>query len=152
MSFAISKPFFTIRSQPFFVILRIAIAESSLVLNSMPAYSPSVASLTQIKCICLSALLYVLIGLTLAYNSNFCLILTATLRGAFGLGIVVVGPLKQASLSSSNFQTSCEIYELPPIFFHHSDPASAEINSVLVLHALKTLIMASTNSRPVPSP
>jgi hypothetical protein len=93
-----------------------------------------------------------LIGLTLAYNSNFCLILTATLRGAFGLGIVVVGPLKQASLSASNFQTSSEIYESPPVTCHHSDPASAKTNSILVLHAFSTLIIASTNSRPVPSP
>src|SRR4051794_7449891 len=91
-------------------------------------------------------------GRTLAYNPNFCLILTATLRGAFGFGIVVVGPLKQASLSSSNFQTSWEIYELPPTFCHHSEPASHGINSTLVAHAFNTLIIASTSSGPVPSP
>ena len=86
----------------------------------------------------------------LAYNSNFCLILTATLRGAYGFGIVVVGPLKHALLSSSKFQTSEEIYELPPDFLHQSDPASHGIISTSVLHIFKTLIIVSTNSGPVP--
>src|SRR5919202_3372727 len=151
-SFAIWNPFLTTLSQPFLVILRIAIAESSVILNSIPAYKPSVASRIQMKFNCFSVFLYVLIGLTLAYNPNFCLMLTATLRGAFGFGIVVVGPLKQASLSSSNFQTSLEIYESPPIFCHHSDPASHWIKSTLVSHAFITLIIASTSSGPVPSP
>src|ERR671932_506500 len=151
-SFAIWNPFLTTLSQPFLVILRIAIAESSVILNSIPAYNPSVASRTQMKFNCFSVFLYVLIGRTLAYNSNFCLILTATLRGAFGFGMVVVGPLKQASLSSSNFQTSLEIYELPPIFCHHSDPASHGTSSTLLAHDLKTLIIACTSSGPVPSP
>src|SRR5918911_3534217 len=94
-------------------------------------------------------------GRTLAYNPNFCLILTATLRGAFGFGIVVVGPLKQASLSSSKSQTAAEIYEspLPPLTFcHHSDPASHKTNSSWVPHAFNTLTIASTSSGPVPSP
>jgi hypothetical protein len=78
--------------------------------------------------------------------------LTATLRGAFGIGTVVVGPLKQASDSSSSFQTSGEIYELPPVFCHHSDPASHGISSILELQAFKTLVIALTSSGPVPSP
>src|ERR671932_361584 len=151
-SFAIWNPFLTTLSQPFLVILRIAIAESSVILNSIPAYKPSVASRIQMKFNCFSVFLYVLIGRTLAYNSNFCLILTATLRGAFGFGIVVVGPLKQASLSSSNFQTASEIYVLPPIVCQHSDPASHGISSTFVAHDLKTLIIASTSSGTVPTP
>src|SRR5919198_4431563 len=105
-SAATSNPFLAILRHPFLVTFRIAMAESSLVLNSIPAYRPSVASLTQIKFNRLSVLLYVIIGLILAYNWNFCLILTATLFGAFGTGIVVVGPLKHALLASSKLQTS----------------------------------------------
>src|ERR1041385_6647892 len=78
--------------------------------------------------------------------------LTATLLGAFGTGTVVVGPLKQASDSSSSFHTSGEMYELPPFFSHHSDPASHCTSSTFVLHAFKTLTIASTSSGPVPSP
>ena len=78
--------------------------------------------------------------------------LTATLLGASGLGIVVVGPLKQASLFSSSFHTSGEIYELPLFFSHHSDPASHVIRSILELHSFNTLIIAWTSSGPVPSP
>ena len=48
--------------------------------------------------------------------------LTATLLGASGSGTVVVGPLKQASLSDSNFQTSSVIYEFVLFFFQNSDP------------------------------
>src|SRR5574341_424449 len=78
--------------------------------------------------------------------------LTATLRGAFGTGTVVVGPLKHASESSSSFHTSGEMYELPPFFSHHSEPASHCTSSILVLHAFRTLIIALTSSGPVPSP
>ena len=35
------------------------------------------------------------------YRLNFCRSVTATLRGAFGVGIVVVGPLKQALAEES---------------------------------------------------
>ncbi len=91
-------------------------------------------------------------GRMLAYSSNFCLMVTATLLGAFGLGTVVVGPLKQASDDSSIFHTSSEMYELPPFFPHHSDPASHFINSILELHDSNTLIMEFTSSGPVPSP
>src|SRR4029078_1025905 len=78
--------------------------------------------------------------------------LTATLLGASGFGTVVVGPLKQASEDFRVSQTSFEMYELPPFFSHHSDPALHVINSTLVLHDFRTLIIASTNSGPVPSP
>src|SRR5262245_11811211 len=78
--------------------------------------------------------------------------LTATLLGAFGTGTVVVGPLKQASDCSSSFQTSGEMYELPPAFCHHSDPASHVTSSIFELQAFKTLIIALTSSGPVPSP
>src|ERR671919_2057411 len=78
--------------------------------------------------------------------------LTATLLGALGFGIVVVGPLKHASLFSRRLQTSGEIYEFPPSFSHHSDPASQVINSILELHSLSTFIIAWTSSGPVPSP
>src|SRR5919108_1478120 len=89
-----------------------------------------------------------------AYSSNFCLMLTATLRGASGRGIVVVGPLKQASTFSSIFHASSEIYELPlpPFRRHHSEPASHWTNSTDVLHAFNTIIIARTSSGPVPSP
>src|SRR5438093_2189223 len=149
---ATSNPFLATRSQPFLVVLRIAIAELSLVLNSMPAYSPSVASRTHTKSSCFSAFLYVLIGLMLAYSSNFWRMLTATLRGAFGTGTVVVGPLKQASDSSSSFHTSGEMYEVPPFFSHHSDPASHGTSSTLELQTFKTFIIALTSSGPIPSP
>ena len=90
-----SKAASTILLQPFLVVFLIAIAESSDRLNSIPAYSPSVASLKHIKSNFLSGdnLSYVLIGLTFAYSSNFCLVETATLLGASGEGIVVVGHL-----------------------------------------------------------
>ena len=91
-------------------------------------------------------------GLILAYNSNFCLIVTATLLGAFGFGTVVVGPLKQASDEFSRSHTSFEIYEFPPFFSHHSEPASHFINSILELQEFKTCIIEFTNSGPVPSP
>ena len=78
--------------------------------------------------------------------------LTATLLGAVEVGIVVVGPLKQASEFSRRFQTSSEIYELPPFFFHHSDPASHGTNLIFELHSFSTWIIASTSSGPVPSP
>src|SRR5690606_3501310 len=78
--------------------------------------------------------------------------LTATLRGAFGTGTVVVGPLKQASDFSRSFHTSGEMYELPPFFSHHSDPASHGISSTVELQAFKTFVIASTSSGPVPSP
>src|SRR5919106_5331257 len=78
--------------------------------------------------------------------------LTATLLGALGVGIVVVGPLKHASLFLRRFQTSGEIYEFPLFFSHHSDPASQVINSVLELHSFSTLIIAWTSSGPAPSP
>ena len=53
---------------PLRVIFLIAIAESSDVSNSIPAYNPSVASLKQTKSSFLSGdnLSYVLIGLTFA--------------------------------------------------------------------------------------
>lgn len=41
---------------------------------------------------------------------------------------------------------------MPPTSCHHSDPASHGINSILVSHVLRTLIIASTSSGPVPSP
>src|SRR5919202_4191754 len=44
------------------------------------------------------------------------------------------------------------MYDSPAFFFHHSDPASHGINSILVLHVLKTFIIAATSSGPVPSP
>src|SRR5688572_18648466 len=88
----------------------------------------------------------------LANNSNFWRMLTATLLGAFGTGTVVVGPLKHASDSSSSFHTSGEMYELPPFFSHHSDPASHGTSSTLELQAFRTLVIASTSSGPVPSP
>ena len=97
------------RRHPFPVVFLTAIAESSLVLNSIPVYKPSVASLTQTKSNCNFEVLYVFMGLILAYNSNFCLMVTATLLGAFGFGTVVVGPLKQASDVSSKLHTSFEI-------------------------------------------
>jgi hypothetical protein len=78
--------------------------------------------------------------------------LTATLLGALGVGIVVVGPLKQASEFSKSCHTPSEIYELPPLFVHHSDPASHGINLIFELHASRTFTIASTSSGPVPSP
>src|SRR5574341_248761 len=78
--------------------------------------------------------------------------LTATLRGAFGTGTVVVGPLKHASESSRSFHTSGEMYALPPFFSHHSEPASHCTSSIFVLQAFRTLIIALTSSGPVPSP
>ena len=107
LSLAVLKPAVTIRSQPFLVVFLMAIAESSLILNSMPAYSPSVASHTnKVK---LSFLILVRlnrpnIGVKLEFLSDaYCD------AGAFGTGRVVVGPLKQASDSSSSFHTSGEI-------------------------------------------
>src|SRR6185503_6918356 len=88
----------------------------------------------------------------LANSSNFCLMLTATLLGAFGTGTVVVGPLKHASDSSRSFHTSGEMYELPPFFSHHSEPASHGTSSTPELQAFKTLVIALTSSGPVPSP
>jgi hypothetical protein len=69
-----------------------------------------------------------------------------------GVGIVVVGPLKQASEFSKSCHTSSEIYELPPLFVHHSDPASHGISLIFELQASRTFIIASTSSGPVPSP
>ena len=66
--------------------------------------------------------------------------------------MVVVGPLKQASEFFKRVHTWSEIYELPPFFVHHSDPASHEINFIFELHSWSTLTMASTSSGPVPSP
>ena len=57
--------------------------------------------------------------------------LTATLLGAFGSGMVVVGPLKQASLSDNNFQTSSVIYEFVLYFCQNSDPASTGTSSIV---------------------
>ena len=80
--------------------------------------------------------------------------LTATLRGALGTGIVVVGPLKQASLDLSRFHTSSEIsllciILLPP--FRTS--VTPEFDSELLLHSLRTFNIAfTTPSGPVPSP
>src|SRR5437870_13902543 len=78
--------------------------------------------------------------------------LTATLRGASGNGTVVVGPLKQASDSSSSVQTSGEMHELPPFFSHHSDPASLGTSSTWELQAFKTFVIALISSGPLPSP
>ena len=47
------------------------------------------------------SLLKVFTGLIFENNSNFCLKVTATLLGAPGTGMVVVGPLKHASTSSN---------------------------------------------------
>ena len=70
-------------------------AASSDILNSIPAYNPSVASLKHTKSSFVfgDSLSYVLMGLTFAYSSNFCRVETATLLGASGDGMVVVGPL-----------------------------------------------------------
>src|SRR5688500_2195641 len=78
--------------------------------------------------------------------------LTATLRGASGFGTVVVGPLKHASLCLRSLHTSSEIYELPPDFIHHSEPASQITNLTWELHDFNTCNTASTSSGPVPSP
>lgn len=134
------------------MIFLIAIAESSLVLNSIPAYNPSVASRTQTKSSLIGAFPIVLMGLTFANSSNFCLMLTATLLGADGRGNVVVGPLKHASESSKICQTSSDTYVIPPAFFHHSDPASQSTRSIPEPHSRSTVIIASTSSGPVPSP
>src|SRR5579864_346857 len=93
-------------------------------------------------------------GLMLEYSSNFCLSVTATLLGAFGIGIVVVGPLKQALVSPSNFIVYSGMYvESRREFFSHcSDPASHKIISVWVLHDFNTCNIASTISGPMPSP
>jgi hypothetical protein len=64
--------------------------------------------------------------------------LTATLFGALEVGTVVVGPLKHASEASNIFHTSSEMYEFPPFFFHHSDPASHWISLILELHSFRT--------------
>ena len=108
LSLAVLKPAVTIRSQPFLVVFLMAIAESSLILNSMPAYSPSVAWHTnKVK---LSFLILVRlnrpnIGVKLEFLSDaYC-----DAARALGTGRVVVGPLKQASDSSSSFHTSGEI-------------------------------------------
>ena len=78
--------------------------------------------------------------------------LTATLLGAFGSGMVVVGPLKQASLSDSNFQTSSVIYEFVLFFCQNSDPASTGTSSIVLFQDFKTSVIHFTNSGPVPSP
>src|SRR6476660_2185107 len=93
-------------------------------------------------------------GLMLEYSSNFCLSVTATLLGAFGIGIVVVGPLKHALVSPSSFMVESGMYvaSLRAFFSHCSDPASHRINSVWVLHDFSTCNIASTISGPIPSP
>src|SRR2546427_8079473 len=92
-------------------------------------------------------------GLTFAYRSNFCLMLTATLFGVPGRGIVVVGPLRQQSESSRTRHVSSGM-KVPPFFslLHHSDPASQLTSSTLAPLTSITERAASTSSGPVPSP
>ncbi|CAI8175528.1 MAG: Uncharacterised protein [Candidatus Nitrosopelagicus brevis] len=141
---------------PFLEIFLIAIAVSSLSCVSTPVYKPSVASLKHTKSTSLFGvnLLKVLTGLIFANNSNFCLNVTATLLGAPGFGIVVVGPLKHASTSSSVVIVDSGMYDasLLPFFSHCSEPASQNTISDCKLHSFSMPVIASTISGPIPSP
>src|SRR5712692_3764680 len=79
--------------------------------------------------------------------------LTATLFGVPGRGIVVVGPLRQQSESSRTRHVSPGM-KLSPFFslLHHSHPASHLTSSTLAPLASITARVASTSSGPVPSP
>ncbi len=143
-------------AHPFLEIFLIAIAVSSLSCVSTPVYNPSVASLKHTKFTFLFGvnLLKVLTGLIFENNSNFCLKVTATLLGAPGTGIVVVGPLKHASTSSNVFIVESGMYDTSflPFFSHCSDPASQNIISACKLHSFRIPVIASTISGPIPSP
>src|SRR5437870_600864 len=78
--------------------------------------------------------------------------LTATLFGVPGRGIVVVGPLRQQSESSRTRHVSSGMKVAPFSLLHHSDPASHMTSSNLAPLALITARVASTSSGPVPSP
>ena len=95
-----------------------------------------------------------MIGLIFEYNSNFWRSETATLFGAFGFGIVVVGPLKHASASSRACIVESGMYDLSlkPFFSHCSDPASQKRSSDCILDSLRILSIESTTSGPIPSP
>ena len=141
---------------PLRVIWRIAIAASSDIWTSIPEYNPSVASLKQTKSRFISGVKRwnVLTGLILEYNSNFCLNVTATLLGALGFGIVVVGPLKHVLAFSSCSIVESGIYDLSlqSFFAHCSEPASQWISSDCKLHSFNTCSIPSTISGPIPSP
>src|SRR3989338_4476944 len=90
----------------------------------------------------------------LEYNSNFWRNVPATLLGASGTGIVVVGPLKHASDSSRIFIVASGMYDLSflPFLSHCSEPASQRIISDWYFLSFKALIIESTPSGPFPSP
>ena len=88
------------------------------------------------------------------YRLNFCRSVTATLRGAFGVGIVVVGPLKQALAeeSASIVESGMYVGSFLPFFSHCSEPASAIIISEEKPHSESIPSIESTDSGPIPSP
>ena len=90
----------------------------------------------------------------LEYSSNFWRRVTATLLGASGTGIVVVGPLKHASAPSRTEMVPSGMYDasLLPFLSHCSDPASHSTISDWTLHSLRTRSMDPTTSGPIPSP
>ena len=90
----------------------------------------------------------------LAYRSNFCRSVTATLRGASGRGIVVVGPLKHASAASSSDMVLSGMYDgsREPDLSHCSEPASHSIISDSSPQPRSMPSMESTISGPIPSP